>query len=423
MRKAHMDKRITRSPIQQYFKKGVLIAAVLGLAFAIYSINKSSASGRSHKLALNNVTVSVVEEGEFIDALTLRGQVVPKTTIYLDTIAGGQVEQRLVEQGEYVEKGQPLVRLSNTNLQLDVMGREAQVTEQLNFLRNTQMNMETSRLNLRRDLLEIELQISHLKRRIKQSTPLVESGVMAKDRLAELSDDLHYYQQRKKLTLERQEQENSIRKVQIKQLEESAVMLGKNLKFARKNLENLLVKAPVTGYLSDLNVEIGESKSRGARLGQIDIPNEYKLALQLDEFYLSQVQLNADVLILLSDGKISAKVSKIDSRVNQSQFQVEVDLPRSALGIKRGQSIDAELMLGGNKENALLLKRGAFFSSSGGNWAYVVNQKNDRAERRNIRLGKKNQDYYEVLSGLSAGDKVITSSYGNFDNAQQLQLN
>ena len=418
-----MDKRITRSPIQQYFKKGVLIAAVLGLAFAIYSINKSSASGRSHKLALNNVTVSVVEEGEFIDALTLRGQVVPKTTIYLDTIAGGQVEQRLVEQGEYVEKGQPLVRLSNTNLQLDVMGREAQVTEQLNFLRNTQMNMETSRLNLRRDLLEIELQISHLKRRIKQSTPLVESGVMAKDRLAELSDDLHYYQQRKKLTLERQEQENSIRKVQIKQLEESAVMLGKNLKFARKNLENLLVKAPVTGYLSDLNVEIGESKSRGARLGQIDIPNEYKLALQLDEFYLSQVQLNADVLILLSDGKISAKVSKIDSRVNQSQFQVEVDLPRSALGIKRGQSIDAELMLGGNKENALLLKRGAFFSSSGGNWAYVVNQKNDRAERRNIRLGKKNQDYYEVLSGLSAGDKVITSSYGNFDNAQQLQLN
>ena len=418
-----MDKRITRSPIQQYFKKGVLIAAVLGLVFAIYSINKSSASGRSHKLALNNVTVSVVEEGEFIDALTLRGQVVPKTTIYLDTIAGGQVEQRLVEQGEYVEKGQPLVRLSNTNLQLDVMGREAQVTEQLNFLRNTQMNMETSRLNLRRDLLEIELQISHLKRRIKQSTPLVESGVMAKDRLAELSDDLHYYQQRKKLTLERQEQENSIRKVQIKQLEESAVMLGKNLKFARKNLENLLVKAPVTGYLSDLNVEIGESKSRGARLGQIDIPNEYKLALQLDEFYLSQVQLNADVLILLSDGKISAKVSKIDSRVNQSQFQVEVDLPRSALGIKRGQSIDAELMLGGNKENALLLKRGAFFSSSGGNWAYVVNQKNDRAERRNIRLGKKNQDYYEVLSGLSAGDKVITSSYGNFDNAQQLQLN
>ena len=418
-----MDKRITRSPIQQYFKKGVLIAAVLGLVFAIYSINKSSASGRSHKLALNNVTVSIVEEGEFIDALTLRGQVVPKTTIYLDTIAGGQVEQRLVEQGEYVEKGQPLVRLSNTNLQLDVMGREAQVTEQLNFLRNTQMNMETSRLNLRRDLLEIELQISHLKRRIKQSTPLVESGVMAKDRLAELSDDLHYYQQRKKLTLERQEQENSIRKVQIKQLEESAVMLGKNLKFARKNLENLLVKAPVTGYLSDLNVEIGESKSRGARLGQIDIPNEYKLALQLDEFYLSQVQLNADVLILLSDGKISAKVSKIDSRVNQSQFQVEVDLPRSALGIKRGQSIDAELMLGGNKENALLLKRGAFFCSSGGNWAYVVNQKNDRAERRNIRLGKKNQDYYEVLSGLSAGDKVITSSYGNFDNAQQLQLN
>ncbi|WDD98246.1 efflux RND transporter periplasmic adaptor subunit [Thalassomonas actiniarum] len=418
-----MDKKITRSPLQKYLKKALLLAGGIGFAAAVYSFSQSAAGGRSHNLTLSSITVSPVTQGAFVDALSLRGQVVPKTTIYLDTVAGGRVEQRLVEQGAYVDKGQPLVRLSNTNLQLDVMGREAQVTEQLNFLRNTQMNMETSRLNLRRDLLEINLQISHLERRLKQTKPLVTSGALAKDRLDELNSDLTYYRSRKQLTIERQKQENSIRQVQIKQLEDSAVMLDKNLKFARRNLENLLIKAPVAGYLSELNVEIGESKERGARLGQIDIPNEYKLAIALDEFYLNQVQLDAVVLIKLETGDIQAKVSKIDSRVNQSQFQIEVDLPRTDSNIKRGQSLDVELMLGGNKENALLLSRGGFFTSSGGNWAYVLNQTGDKAERRNIRLGKKNKHYFEVLSGLALGDKVITSSYGNFDNAQQLQLN
>jgi len=417
-----MDKKIERSLTQKYFKKFTFAALTLGVAAAAYGFTQSSDTGRSQNIERNSLTVSTVKQGAFKDALSLRGQVVPKTSIYLDTIAGGQVEERLVEQGEYVEKGQPLVRLSNTNLQLDVMSREAQVTEQLNFLRNTQMTMETSRLNLRRDLLEIELKITHLTRRLKQTKPLVESGVLAQDQLAELEEDLHYYHARKKLTLERQKQENSIREVQVTQLSDSANMLENNLKFARRNLDNLLIKAPVSGYLSELDVEIGESKQSGARLGQIDIPNEYKLVARLDEFYLNQVQRDMTVMIELESGIVNAKVSKIDSRVQQSQFQVEVDLPSNTKSIKRGQSIDVELMLGDEKNNALLLKRGAFFTSSGGNWVYVIEQGNDKALRRDIRLGKKNQHYFEVLEGLKAGDQVITSSYSNFDKAQQLQF-
>ncbi|CAM3771243.1 efflux RND transporter periplasmic adaptor subunit [Pseudoalteromonas sp. CO348] len=417
-----MDKKIERSGLQKHLKKAVAGGVLLSIAAAALAFNNTASSGRSQNLALSSLTVSTVSKGAFVDALSLRGQVVPKTTIYLDTIAGGQVEERLVEQGEFVEAGQPLVRLSNTSLQLDVMSREAQVTEQLNFLRNTQMTMETSRLNLRRDLLEIDLQISHLERRYKQSKPLVEKGVLATDRLSEIEDDLQYYKARKELTLERQTQENSIRKVQVEQLEDSAEMLQKNLQFARKNLENLLIKAPVSGYLSELDVEIGESKSKGARLGQIDIPNEYKLVVRLDEFYLNQVQPDMAVNVMLDSGLVSAKVSKIDSRVTQSQFQVEVALPSGQSDIKRGQSIDVELMLGGNKENALLLKRGAFFTSSGGNWVYVLASDGKTAERRDIRLGKKNQDYYEVLDGLSQGEQVITSSYSNFDKAQQLNF-
>jgi HlyD family secretion protein len=418
-----MDKKIIKSPFKKYVKHSIYGVIIFAITFAAYCFSQSSTEGRSHNLAINTLTISSVTQGTFVDALSLRGQVVPKTTIYLDTTSGGRVEQRLVEQGDFVKKGQPLVRLSNTNLQLDVMGREAQVTEQLNFLRNTQMNMETSRLDLRRDLLEVELQISHLKRRAKQSSTLVKKGLLAKDRLAEVEDDLNYYKARKVLTMERQKQENSIRKVQVHQLEESAIMLEKNLQFARENLNNLLIKAPVSGYLSEFNVELGESKERSARLGQIDIPNEYKLVIRLDEFYLSQVQRGLAVMVELETGDFMAKVSKIDSRVNQSQFQIEVDLPTDAGNIKRGQNINVQLMLGGDKEQALLLKRGAFFSNSGGNWAYVLNEEGSKAVRRTISLGKKNQKYFEVLSGLSLGEKVITSSYGNFDKAQKLELN
>jgi len=418
-----MDKKIISSPLQKYLKPSIYGVLFLVIAVVVYSFYQSSEEGRSHNLAINSLTISSVTQGKFVDALSLRGQVVPKTTIYLDTTAGGRVEERLVEQGEFVKKGQPLVRLSNTNLQLDVMGREAQVTEQLNFLRNTQMNMATSRLDLRRDLLEVELQISHLQRRAKQSSTLVNKGLLAKDRLEEIEDDLRYYKARKVLTMERQKQENSIRKVQVQQLEESAIMLEKNLQFARDNLDNLLIKAPVSGYLSEFTVELGESKERSARLGQIDIPNEYKLVIRLDEFYLNQVQQDLSVMVKLETGNIIAKVSKIDSRVNQSQFQIEVDLPFDASNIKRGQNINVELMLGNDKEQALLLNRGAFFSNSGGNWAYVLNHEGSKAVRRTISLGKKNQQYFEVLSGLALGEKVITSSYGNFDKAQQLQLN
>lgn len=421
-----MDKKVERSLMNKYVKTITVSLLLLGGCVTAYVFSQSIGAGRTQKISANSLTISTVRQGTFKDALSLRGQVRPKKSIYLDTIAGGQVEERLVEQGEFVKKGQPLVRLSNTSLQLDVMSREAQVTEQLNFLRNTQMAMETSRLNLRRDLLEIELKISHLSRRLTQIEILVGKDLLATDQLLDIKENLTYYQARKELTLDRQKQENSIRKVQVTQLEDSAKMLNENLLFARNNLNHLLLKAPFSGYLSELNVEIGESKSRGARLGQIDIPNEYKLVIRLDEFYLNQVRLDMAVMIELETETVQAKVTKIDSRVQQSQFQIEVDLPKKLVqinnGIKRGQSIDVELMLSGDKNNTLLLSRGGFFASSGGHWAYVLEKGSDRAIRRDIRLGKKNQDYFEVLSGLQVGEQVITSSYGNFDKAQQLNL-
>ena len=216
-----MDKKLKPRPMKKLMRLPVVLTLfALGLAILLFS--QGSSQSVVQYIEADNIVITEVEAGPFIEALTLRGRVVPKTTIYLDTSAGGQVEQKLVEQGTYVEQGQPLVRLRNTQLQLDVMSREAQVTEQLNFLRNTQMTMQTNRLNLRRELLDVERQINHLERQHQQTKKLVSQSMIASDRLAEISDDLRYFKARKILTQERQQQESSIRAVQLQQLEDSA---------------------------------------------------------------------------------------------------------------------------------------------------------------------------------------------------------
>jgi HlyD family secretion protein len=415
-----MDKQIQQPKYKKLFKV-LLVLLTLGIIVTT-SFAVTTSNGKSQYVSTNTFTSSEVVSGYFEDKLTLRGIINPQTTVYLDAIAGGRVEEKLVEQGEYVKKGQPLLRLSNVSLQLDVMSREVQVTEQLNFLRNTQMTMTTNRLNLRRDLLEIDLKIGHLNRKIKQTKPLVKQGVLAKDKLQSLELDLQYFTQRNALTTQRQEEEDKIRQVQVKQLQESAQMLRENLVFARNNLDNLLLKAPVSGYLSELNIELGESKSRGARLGQVDIPKRFKLIANLDEYYLSQITLGMHAKIKFNGKDVNLTIGKIDSRVRQSQFRIELSLPHELENIKTGQSLELDLTLSQGVDNSLLLKRGSFINTTGGNWAFVLNEDSTRAERRLIRLGKKNNDYYQVLEGLSVGEKVITSNYSAFDKADNIQI-
>lgn len=417
-----MDKKIAKPRWKQQLRPVVIGMLALGIVGVAYGFSQHSDTAQRQHVSAQGLQISTVSQGQFADTLAVRGQVMPKTTIYLDSIAGGVVEQRLAEHGDFVQKGQPLLRLSNTALQLEVMSREAQVTEQLNFLRNTQMTMETNRLNLKRDLLDVDLQIRQLTRRLQQSKQLQQHNLIAAETLAQLQDDLKFYQERRKLALEQQAQENSIRAQQLAQLEDSAKMLQTNLQLARSNLDNLLVKAPATGYLSELNVEVGESKERGARLGQIDLPGEYKLVVQLDEFYLNQISRDMPVQLQLDQQAVEASISKVDSRVTNNQFSIEVALPASASTLRRGQSVDANIVLGAAKADATLLPRGAFFASSGGNWVYVLSSDGERAERRDIRLGKRNQQFFEVLDGLQPGERVITSGYSSFDKATVLSI-
>lgn len=417
-----MDKKIERKPLQQWWVKSASIGLIT-MAATVYGFHElSSDKGRVQAIALNTVTIKPVQQGTFLESLSIRGQVTPKNSIFLDTIQGGRVEEKLAEQGAFVNKGQPLLRLTNSSLQMEVMSREAQVAEQLNFLRNTQMEMETNRLNLRRDLLEIDLKITHLKRKIRQYRPLVAQSVLAKDTLQEALEDLAYYESRKKLTLDRQQQEKTIRQTQISQLQDSANMLQSNLQIARKNLDDLIVKSPITGYLSEFEVEVGESKPKGARLGRVDRANEYKLTAALDEFYLDKVYQGLPVKIHLNNQIVDAEINKVDNRVVKSQFAIEIDLKGTQQKVKRGQSIDIDLILGSQQKTAVLLDKGAFFSSTGGKWVFVIDEKAKRAQKRFVTLGKKNKRQHQVLSGLEPGERVITSSYQMFNKADTLKF-
>ncbi|MCH8536677.1 MAG: HlyD family efflux transporter periplasmic adaptor subunit [Alkalimonas sp.] len=413
-----MDKKIsrpTRRPL--WLGSAVLLLVVALLLGSRWQAN----AGVQLQLPLSSLSTAVVQSQNMQESIALRATVLPQHTVYLDVIEGGRVEQRLVEQGSFVEQGQPLVQLTNTNLQLDLISREAQVTEQMNFLRNTQMTIETNRLNLQRDVLDIEFRIITIERHLQQSKPLVASGVLAEEHLLNLTQELSYQQSRLQLTHERQQQEESIRQLQLQQLSESVEMLTRNLEFARQNVQNLLVRAPVSGYLSEFTVETGESRAPGSRLGQIDIPDQYKLVATVDEFYLGRIQTGMRAEVRLQQQDLQLSVSRIDSRVVNNQFQIEFVLPEQ-LQPKRGQSVNLTLLLEQQQQQALALPRGPYLADSGGHFVYVLNPDTATARKQMVQLGRQGAQKIEVIQGLYEGDIVITSGYREFQQADIIQL-
>lgn len=413
-----MDKRITKKSRKLPI---TIVTAVTACVLLVIASHWQASAGASVLLPVSSVTTAVVTSQPLQENIALRASVLPQQTVFLDVIEGGRVEQRLVEQGSYVEQGQPLVQLTNTNLQLDLISREAQVTEQMNFLRNTQMTIETNRLNLQRDLLDITFRITTLTRNLTQSEPLVKTGVLAQEHLLNLQQELSYQQARLTLTKERQQQEETIRELQLQQLAESVAMLTKNLEFARQNVQNLLVKAPISGYLSEFNAEAGESRAPGSRLGQIDIPDAYKLVASVDEFYLSRITLGMFATVQFNQQAIELTVSRIDSRVVNNQFQLEFSLP-AELHVKRGQSVNLTLQLETQKQEALVLPRGAYLSDSAGQYVYVLNSETAVARKQAVSLGRQSANQIEIVSGLNRGDTVIISGYRDFAQADTIQL-
>lgn len=412
-----MDRKIQRSSRRSLAIGGGIAAAIL-LVVLVWATRDSSTS---YTLDGQRIRTSTVETGVYEDYIPLRATVEPERTVFLDAIEGGRVENILVEDGTYVEEGQPILELSNTSLQLDVIAREAEVSEQLNNLRNTQLAIQQNRLSLKSDLIEIDYQISRLDRLVTRYMELEGKQFISKNEYEDAVDELGYWRSRRGVTRESQAQEEQIRLAQIEQLEASVSQLEKNLILTRSNLDNLLVKAPRAGQLTSLNAEIGESKGRGERLGQIDDVDRFKATAFVNEFYLNRVRVGQRAELEVSGTRYDLEISKVYPNVQASQFEIDLRfLGEAPSDIRRGQTLQMRLVLGDMTSNAVLLANGPFFNDTGGAWVFVLDANRAVATRRDVQLGRRNSTNIEVVGGLLDGDEVIISSYSNFITVDRL---
>jgi HlyD family secretion protein len=415
---AGMDRRIEKRRFSNKQIAGAIVA-VLVIASVIWLISSNSGS-RSLVINEDRIVISKVTEGVFEDFIPIRGRVTPKQTVYLDAIEGGRVDQKLVEDGATVKKGDMIVVLSNTSLQLSVTQNEAMVTEQLNNMRTIELQLEQNRLNHKSTLVQMDYQIKRLQRQVDRLSNLDNAGVAAKSQLEDAKDELEYFQNSRVVRLESQRTDASLQETQLAFLQKSGAQLEQSLELARKNLDALNVRAPVDGKLSGLDLEVGQSIQRGGRLGQIDDPNNFKLRASIDEFYLSRVDLGQQASYKDGLKEYELAISKIYPQVTNGQFEVDlVFTDDEPSGIRRGQTIQARLTLGDSTE-AKLIPNGAFFQDTGGNWMFVVT--GDEALKRPVRLGRRNSRYIEVIEGLELGEEVVTSPYTSFKEMDRLKL-
>ena len=377
--------------------------------------------GRSLSVNSQRITVSNATVGTYEDFIPLRGRLVPRSTVYLDAIEGGRVEEILMEDGALVEVGDMIAVLSNTNLQLEVLGREAAVTEQLNNLRTIELQLEQNRLSHKRNLVEIDYQIIRLSREIARQRELISKNLVSQSTIDQLEDELTYFKSRREITLESQATDARMQEQQLQQLREAGTQLQAGLGFARENLGDLSVRAPVSGKLSGFNIEIGQSITRGGRLGQIDDPDGYKLNVRIDEFYLGRVDLQQVAMAEHNGRDLGLQISKIYPQVQEGQFEVDMQFNDEPVGLRRGQTLQVKLTLGDNAD-AILIPNGAFYQETGGSWVFVVSPDGGEAIKRTVKLGRRNTNFIEVLDGLEPGEKVITSPYTSFVGMDRLNL-
>jgi len=401
-------------------KLGYAAGGVLAVVFAWWLV-ETLMNGRSLSINSQRITVSTVTVGTFEDFVPLRGRLVPRSTVYLDAIEGGRVEEVLVEDGAMVDGGDLIAVLSNTNLQLEVLGREAAVTEQLNNMRTIELQLEQNRLAHKRNLVEIDYEMTRLTRAIERQRELASKNLVSQSTIDELEDEFTYFRNRREVTLESQATDARMQEQQLAQLRDAGQQLQAGLGFARKNLEDLRVRAPLPGKLSGFNIEIGQSIVRGGRLGQIDDPDGYKLNVRIDEYYLGRVDLQQVAVADHNGRDIDLQISKIYPQVNEGQFEVDMTMASEPTGLRRGQTLQIRLTLGDNSD-AILIPNGSFYQETGGNWIFVVSADGKEAIKRSVRLGRRNTDFIEVLDGLEPGEKVITSPYTSFTNMDRLTL-
>lgn len=396
------------------------IGGVIGLII-IYNLLFGDSSSKLY-VQSERLTVSTVEKGPFQEFIPVTGNVVPIKTVYLDAIEGGQVEAKYVEEGTLVKKGDKILKMDNTNLHLDIMYREAELFQQINNLRNTRLEMERTRLNLQSQLVNLDYQLRTSKRNYERNQQLYADNLISRQEFEQSRDEFDYLKSSKDLTIESHKQDSLFRKEQIRQLEASVGRMEDNLEIIKKKLENLTLQAPIDGQLTSLNAEIGESKSSGERLGQIDVLDSFKVRVDIDEHYIARIEIGKSGEFEFAGESYDLEIKKIYPEVVNGRFGVDMYFTgRVPQGIRRGQTLHIRLALGDLSE-AMLLARGGFYQTTGGQWVYLLDESGNYAIRRDVRLGRQNPRFFEVLEGLKPGDKVITSSYETYGDIEKLLL-
>jgi HlyD family secretion protein len=368
------------------------------------------------------ISINEVKKGAFQEFIPVNGIVLPLTTIYLDAMEGGRVEEKLVEDGAIVKKGQPIMRLSNTDLELSLVNQQTSVYNlltQMQIARNAAQQNTTTKLN---QMTDVENQLKEAKRVYELDNQLYDQKAIGLQEFKQAENNYNYLVEKKKLTEKILGQDETSNAQQVSQAQQSYNGSQTALNVMRKKVGDLIVRAPVNGQLTSLDAEVGQNKNKGERLGQIDVVDGFKVRADIDEHYISRIftGLIAETTI---DGKsYRLKINKIYTQVNNGRFQVDMQFAdRVPEGIRRGQSLQLKLALS-DETQALLLAKGGFYQTTGGSWVFKLSKDGRSAYRTEVQLGRQNPDYFEVISGLKEGDKVITSPYDNYDKMEELVL-
>ena len=414
-----MDRVVERKGLTPRMKAAAAGAGaiLLALLFWFFAPDASSQTVEASRL-----TISTVERGRFDDFLPLRARVEPLVTVYLDAVEGGRVEQVMVEDGAMVQQGQLLAVLSNSDLQLNVLARQTEVTQQINSMRSQELALSQTRLANQRAVIEAELALQTARRQYETQRPLAERGFVPARQLADTRDAYETARERVALLRRTQATDERLQSSQLAQLRASTSALNQSLELARASLDALNLRAPVAGQLTSFSIQVGQSFNRGERLGQIDSAGRNKLRAQVDEFYLGRVAEGQVAAADIGGRQYRMRVSKIYPQVRNGAFEIDLDfIGQEPADLQRGQTVQIRLTLG-DPAPALLLPNGAFYSETGGNWVFVVAPDGRSAVKRQVRLGRRNADYVEVLEGLDPGERVITSPYTGFAERDRLDL-
>lgn len=415
-----MDRAIPK----KFWTKQRIILSILGALFLTFVVWQFGFADKRSKLNVEaeKLTVSEVKDGNFDEYIIVQGVVQPLKTIQLDAIVGGYVTQKLVDGGNMVKSGDIILRLENQSLKLNFLQSETEASRLVNDLQNTRQRLKVERFNLQKTLSDLDFQTAQAKDVFERNEKLVKTNMVTDLEYQRTKRDYERLVKQRSIEIESQKYQQENSELQIKQLEGTLARTQKNVDLWRQTLENLVVKAPVTGLLSSINVEIGSNINQGQNIGQIDDMNGFKLRAEIDEHYISRIFTGLRASMEFNGSKHDLEIIKVYPEVRGGRFAVDMTyVAASPDGIRRGQSSPVRLELG-QSQKAVLLPVGGFFSDTGGNWVYVLEADGKRAVKRNISLGRKNPNYYEVLDGLKPGDKVITSSYSHYGDKEVLAI-